>query len=87
MEKYWFKAELRFLCLSCMLESVERIVISDTRHDPTAVKQVIEDRVKPILCQWCKAICPDGTGIFLRMDDLTPEELSKLRLAAAHRGA
>ena len=78
MEKYWFKAELRFLCPSCMLESVKTIIVSDTRHDPTEVKQAIEDRVKPIACQWCKAVCPDGTGIFLRMSDLTREELSKL---------
>ena len=62
MEKYWFKAELRFLCPSCMLESVKTIIVSDTRHDPTEVK----------------AVCPDGTGIFLRMSDLTPEELSKI---------
>ena len=78
MEKYWFKAELRFLCPSCMLESVKTIIVSDTRHDPSEVKQAIEERAKPIVCQWCKAICPDGTGIFLRMNDLTPEELSKI---------
>ena len=83
MEKYWFKAEPRFLCPFCMLESVETIIASDTRHDLTAVKQAIEERPKPIVCQWRKAICPDGTGIFLRMNDLTPEELSKIRFSGS----
>lgn len=39
--------------------SVETIIVSDTRHDPTAVKQAIKERViKPIVCQRSKAICP-----------------------------
>jgi hypothetical protein len=87
MAQFWFKAEIKFLCPSCKQESIESIVASDTRHNPDAVAVTIRERVKPVVCQRCKAICPDGVQIFLGMNDLTPEELAKVKFIPPPSGS
>jgi hypothetical protein len=86
MPKYWFKAEIRFMCPACKRESIEMIFASDEKHDPGAVAIKIKERVHPLPCQHCKAICPGNTQIYLGMNDLTPEELSKINFGGNPSG-
>jgi hypothetical protein len=81
MADYWFRADLRFLCPSCKKESVETIIAaSENKHDPGAVATGVRDLIHPVVCQNCKAICPDGIQINLGINDLTPEELAKINI-------
>ena len=79
MPDYWFKADLKFICPSCNKESMETVLTcAETKRDPYAVAAAIKDRARPIACQHCKEICPDVAKVHLLMNDLTPEELSKI---------
>jgi len=82
----WFKADIRFICPSCKQESVETVIASDTKHDPNAVARAIKQRVRPLVCQRCKAVCPADVQINLGMNDLTPEELANLKIGPPPSG-
>jgi hypothetical protein len=86
MSKYWFKADIRFLCPSCKKESIETVFASNTKHDVDAVAFKIKERVHPLPCQNCKAICPANVQIFLGINDLTPEELANINLGGSPSG-
>jgi hypothetical protein len=83
MTEYWFKADLQFVCPHCKQTSSETVMTcAENNHDPQAVATAVKERCKPVVCQKCKNICPDGVQIQLFMNDLTPEELAKLKMGS-----
>lgn len=81
MPGYWFKAEIRFRCLSCGKDSNEDIISSSTNYDPSVVHKTITENIKPI-CQHCKVV-PDPKSaeqIQVVLKDSSSEELPRLNI-------
>ena len=77
--KFWFKANLIFLCPFCNKQSDELIFVAFDIHASGVAADVIRQTVKPIKCQSCKAIRPKGTQIQIDMKDMTPEEVANIQ--------
>jgi len=48
---------------------------------PLRLRRVSEKTVAPLTCQQCKKLAPDGIQYQIGMNDLKPEDVSKLNLS------
>jgi hypothetical protein len=80
MSDNWFKAELSFACPHCGKQSRETLIANSSKHNPTAVAESIRKAVAPLTCQVCKKLAPDKIPYQIGMNDLKPEDVSKLNL-------
>ena len=67
-----------FLCPTCRQKSVETLYAYDTQHNPPRLRTEIRQRVVPVYCQLCKAICSENVEIHLGMHDISEEEVPKI---------
>ena len=80
MTDRWYKADVVFDCPSCGRRSCETIVANASRHNPRGVIGEIAKLVKPLACYLCKKPAPEGIPFDIGMNDLTPDDVSKLKL-------
>ena len=80
MTDRWYKADVVFGCPSCGRRSCEPIIANASRDNPGGVMGQIAKLVKPLICYLCKKPAPEGTRFDIGMNDLTPDDVSKLKL-------
>jgi len=80
MTDRWYKADVVFDCPNCGKRSVETLIANASRHNPGGVAEGVRKTVAPLTCRVCNKPAPGGQQFQIGMNDLKPEDVSKLNL-------